>query len=272
MAELNENFHYSLPNIALAIYAKLGGRPWCFEPQKKKELVIGISAYFSYALDKRYLGSAFSFSNDGKFGGFECFENKDLSQLAGSIKLAVKDFINKNDSIDRLIIHFYKRLSYKELQKFQKALSELDQKIPVVVVTINKSFSEDIVGFDTSEEHLMPVSGHYLQLSNFQYLLYNNQLSHNSQNTPNPREGFPFPLKINAVRYNPGESIEQALSAEEIIPVMEQLCRFSLLYWKSVSRQWMPVTLRYPEMLAQIAPHFKYRDWGKLGSDSLWFL
>ena len=62
------------------------------------------------------------------------------------------------------------------------------------------------------------------------------------------------------------------LPGEDVIPVLEQLCCFSQLYWKSVSRQWMPVTLRYPEMLAQIAPHFKYKDWGELGSDSLWFL
>ena len=45
-----------------------------------------------------------------------------------------------------------------------------------------------------------------------------------------------------------------------------------MVHASDLGRQWLPVTLRYPEMLAQIAPHFKYKDWGELGNDSLWFL
>lgn len=89
---------------------------------------------------------------------------------------------------------------------------------------------------------------------------------------PSDREGYPFPLKITIQQYEPGSNEAKPLSEEDVVPVMQQLCRFSTLYWKSVSRQWLPVTLRYPEMLAQIAPHFKYKDWGELGNDSLWFL
>ena len=151
-------------------------------------------------------------------------------------------------------------------------MSELQLQIPVVVVTVNKTFSDDLVGFDLSTSHLMPASGHYLAISPYQYLLYNNQLTKGESEETSDREGYPFPLKIFLQQYKPGSSVSMPLTSEEAIPVLEQLCRFSLLYWKSVSRQWMPVTLRYPEMLAQIAPHFRYKDWGELGSDSLWFL
>jgi hypothetical protein len=62
------------------------------------------------------------------------------------------------------------------------------------------------------------------------------------------------------------------LSPAEENQLLLQVCRFSQLYWKSVSRQWLPVTLRYPEMLAQIAPHFRYGDIPEEGRESLWFL
>ena len=271
-AKLKEGFHYSFPNIAVAIYAKLGGKPWSFEKQETDELVIGVSAYTSRRLDKKYLGSAFSFTNEGRFQGFECFSSTQVSQLAGSIKLALIKSTKENPEIKRLIIHFYKKLSVKEIIPIQKALSDLRLQIPVVVVTVNKTFSEDLVGFDLSTSHLMPSSGHYIPVNQYQYLLYNNQLSEGDNESPSDREGYPFPLKINLQQYEPGNSLSMPLPGEDVIPVLEQLCRFSQLYWKSVSRQWMPVTLRYPEMLAQIAPHFKYKDWGELGSDSLWFL
>jgi hypothetical protein len=148
----------------------------------------------------------------------------------------------------------------------------LKLEIPVVVVSINKGFSDDLVGFDLSATHKMPISGKYLAINNKQYLLYNNQLTYSTTDKIDEREGFPFPLKISVQKYLPNSKIAVVMPEEELIPVFEQVCRFSLLYWKSVSRQWLPVTLRYPEMLAQIAPHFKYKDWGELGSESLWFI
>lgn len=271
-ASVNKGFHYSLANIAVAIFAKLGATPWCFEAQESKELVIGISAYTSRELGKKYIGSAFSFTNEGQFGGFECFSQHQVSELAGSIKLAVKKFYHANAGINRLVIHFYKRLSYRDLKPIQNALTELKLDIPVIVVSINKGFSDDVVGFDMFATHKMPVSGNYLAINNKQYLLYNNQLTGSTTDKIDEREGFPFPLKISVQKYLPNSKIAVVMPDEELIPIFEQVCRFSLLYWKSVSRQWLPVTLRYPEMLAQIAPHFKYKDWGELGSDSLWFI
>jgi hypothetical protein len=223
-------------------------------------------------LGKKYIGSAFSFTNEGQFGGFECFSQHQVSELAGSIKLAVKKFYHANAGINRLVIHFYKRLSYRDLKPIQNALTELKLDIPVIVVSINKGFSDGVVGFDMYATHKMPVSGNYLAINNKQYLLYNNQLSGSTSDKIDEREGFPFPLKISVQKYLPNSKIAVAMPEEELIPIFEQVCRFSLLYWKSVSRQWLPVTLRYPEMLAQIAPHFKYKDWGDLGSDSLWFI
>lgn len=271
-ALVKKGFYFSLPNIAVAIYAKLGATPWCFEKQKTQELVIGVSAYMSRDLGKKYIGSAFSFTNEGRFQGFECFSEYQITELAGSIKMAVKDFCEANANFSRLVIHFYKRLSYRDLKPIQNALAELKLSVPVVVVSINKSFSDDLVGFDLSAAHKMPVSGHYLFLNNYQYLLYNNQLSVYGQEKMDEREGYPFPLKINIQKFMPNEKLSSSIPDEEIIPIFEQVCRFSLLYWKSVSRQWLPVTLRYPEMLAQIAPHFKYKDLGELGSECLWFL
>ncbi|NDP22458.1 MAG: hypothetical protein GZ091_15445 [Paludibacter sp.] len=270
-AALSSNFQYSLPNIFVAIHAKLGGTPWCLESQASDELVIGISAYRSRDLDKQYLGSTFSFTNEGKFQGFDCFKSSQVAVLAGSIALKVKNYCQEKQDLKRLVIHFYKRLSWRELKPIEKALSELGMSVPVVIVSINKAYSDDLVGFDLSSEHLMPLSGTFVALHNSQYLLYNNQLLKGLEKI-NEREGYPFPLKITIQQFLPDKNESIATSPEDTISLLEQVCRFSQLYWKSVSRQWMPVTLRYPEMLAQIFPHFKYKDLTESGSESLWFL
>jgi hypothetical protein len=270
-AVLKENFHFSLPNILVAIYSKLGYTPWCLEAPPAKELVIGISAYKSRDMDRRYLGSAFTFTNEGRFQEFECFSDRDLQVFAGSIHLALNEYCNGNEELTRLVIHFYKKMSWRDLKPIYKVLSELQLEVPVIIVSINKGYSEDIVAFDETTPHKMPVSGTYLNIGNSQYLLFNNQRFTENEEMK-ARQGFPFPLKIGIEQYLVGQTKSEPVDEATAEELLAQVCRFSLLYWKSVSRQWLPVTLRYPEMLAKIVPFFKYTDTVDLGSNQLWFL
>ncbi|MBP6609584.1 MAG: hypothetical protein KA206_00660 [Paludibacter sp.] len=270
LAILKNGFNFAFANIAVALLAKLGGTPWSLAGGVSNELVIGISAFNSDSLDHKYLGSAFSFSGEGSFCGFDCFRSNQMDELAGSILMAVKSYCEERDALDRLVIHFYKTLSKKELAPIEAGLSKLGLDIPVVVVSVNKTFSEDILGFDDSQSHLMPYSFSYFPINKYQYLLYNNGLQKDL--VFDAREGYPFPLKL-SVQYFAAHSTESIQANEELIPALfEQVCRFSQLYWKSVSRQSLPVTLRYPEMLAQIVPHFTRPELPRTGKETLWFL
>ena len=161
-------------------------------------------------------------------------------------------------------------MSWRELQPIEKGLSELGLHVPVVVVSVNKNFSDDIIGFHLTPDHRMPLTGTYFPIGKSQYLLYNNQLTPTSK--LDDHEGYPFPLKITVQKFAPDSNYYTEPDSDETMALLDQVCRFSQLYWKSVSRQWMPVTLKYPEMLAQIVPHFKHSDLPVMGKESLWFL
>jgi hypothetical protein len=269
-AILKKGFNYAFPNIAVALLAKLGGTPWSLANEPGNELVIGISAFKSEELENKYLGSAFSFSGEGRFCGFDCFRSNQVDELAGSILMAVKAYCSEHQKLERLIIHFYKTLSRKELAPIENGLAKLGLSIPVVVLTINKTLSEDIVGFDMNHTHLMPYSYTYLPIGHSQYLLYNNGLR--MEEVFDPKEGYPFPLKV-SLQHFPVDSTQSEALDESLIPALfEQTCQFSQLYWKSISRQSLPVTLRYPEMLAQMVPHFSRPELPKTGKETLWFL
>ena len=269
-AQLKEGFHFFLPNIAVALVAKLGGTPWSLASGKKRELVIGISAFKSDNQKNKYLGSAFCFSGEGRFYGFDCFRSTQINELTGSILMSVKQYLMEYNKPERLVIHFYKTLSRAELIPVEKGLAELGLDIPVVVVSINKTYSEDIIGFDTAHEHLMPFSYTYFPVNQSQYLLYNNTLQ--TDTTFNEREGYPFPLKISVQFFEVGSIRSQKPEVSLITDLFSQVCRFSQLYWKSISRQSLPVTLKYPEMLAQIVPYFTKPELPRTGKETLWFL
>lgn len=54
--------------------------------------------------------------------------------------------------------------------------------------------------------------------------------------------------------------------------LIDQVYQFSRIYWKSVKQQNLPVTIKYPEMVAEIAPHFNGENIPDHVQDSLWFL
>lgn len=68
----NKNYAYSLNNISIAILAKLNGIPWRLNVKVKNELVVGVGASKNSNTDTQYIGSAFSFTNNGKFNKFDC--------------------------------------------------------------------------------------------------------------------------------------------------------------------------------------------------------
>ena len=262
----NKSFHLYLPNIAIAILAKLNGTPWRLDTILKKELVVGVGAYKSTLAGVQYIASAFSFSNTGKFNRFECFRQNQTRELAGSIIRAVKDYVSINEGISRLIIHFFKDMSRKEYLPIEEGLNRLNLDIPAFIVSINKTESRDIVAFDLNWKNLIPHSGTFINLGRGEYLLFNNTRYLN--NGFRESEGFPFPIKLRLSCNEP----ELAGDHKTVRELIDQVYQFSRMYWKSVSQQNLPVTIKYPEIVAEMFPHFEGNEIPDFGKDRLWFL
>lgn len=260
-------FNYFLPNIQIAILAKLGGIPWRLSRESNNELIVGIGAFHSLTLKTRYVGSAFCFNNEGEFKGFDCFGSDDTISLAGSIREAVEKFLQANKKANRLIIHFYKLISKKELRPILDTLyNKLNLPIPVIVVTINKTASKELLAFDTADAGLMPFSGTYINVGEREYLLFNNT-RYDATSKPTQKE-YHFPVKIKLT-----SSHLELLEDKSLVDLLiDQVYQFSRMYWKSVSQQNLPVTLAYPEMVAEIFPYFKYDKLPDFGKETLWFL
>ncbi len=266
-----KNFAYTLQNMSIAINAKLGGTPWQINTQKQNELVVGVGAFKHTETNVQFIGSAFSFDNTGAFNSFEYFHKDELKELAGSIKNAIINFSQANGKPDKLTIHYYKEMSLaREYPLIEEQLHALGLDIPVYIVTVFKTESEDFVLFDGGDDNyfeLMPYSGRYINLGNKTYLLCNNTRYQNA--TFNKwTEGFPFPVKIKIeCPSNPD------IDTTTITNLIDQVYQFSRIYWKSVKQQNLPVTIKYPEMIAQIAPHFTNGAIPEtIENNNLWFL
>jgi Piwi domain len=262
------DYYYFLPNIYIALLAKIGGIPWRLARKTHKEIIIGVGAFKPKGAKQRFLGSAFCFSNEGVFENFNCFPDDDPIMLAGSISNAVESFIEKNKEAKRVIIHFYKEISdHYELKPILQMLDNLGERdLPVIVVTVNKTESKEQLGFDLGSDGKMPMSGRYVKIGYNEYLLFNNTRYTEDAKINAKEYHFPIKLKIKATKK---EIVEDVAVIRDLI---DQVYQFSRMYWKSVSQQNLPVTTKYPEMVAEIFPHFDIQNLSDFGKENLWFL
>ena len=88
----------------------------------------------------------------------------------------------------------------------------------------------------------MPYSGRYINPGAGRYLLCHN--TRYQKATFNPYDGFPFPVKLRIESINTTDTPD----TNTIHDLINQVSQFSLIYWKSVKQQNLPVTIKYHEL------------------------
>lgn len=265
----NNNFKWSLTNMSVAILAKLGGIPWKLSQDPKNELVVGIGA-FRHPDGVQYLSSAFSFDDTGHFNEFDYFMKNETEELAGKISAKVKDFAKSHGTPKRLVIHFYKeRMSEEEIAPIETALLELQTSnpVPIFIIHVNKTEAKDIIAYDIDwKGYWMPYSGTYTPIGNKKYLLFNN--SRYPGEKFNAMDGYPFPIKLSI----DCTDIKQLENEQIIKELINQVYQFSRMYFKSLIQQNLPVTVKYPEIIAELAPYMDGSSLPDNTKNNLWFL
>ena len=261
----NPHFDWFLPNIAAAITGKQNGMAWGLESlSQRNDMIVGIGASKQHGR-KPYLGTAFCFDKEGQFREFDCCQAEDTEALGTSLKKALWQFCKQYGKPDRLIIHYYKKLRRDEGEQIEMMLKQNGLQCPVFVVNMVTAVNDDLIAFDTTKNDFMPLSGTYVHLRDTQYLLYNNE-----RYTENGKGDVLFPIKLTITSANTNTG--GILTKEDTTDIITQVYQFCRLYWKSVKMQNVPITIAYPELVAQYVPHFNDEDLPEFGKHNLWML
>ncbi|MHA1874987.1 MAG: Piwi domain-containing protein [Promethearchaeota archaeon] len=240
----SEYFHFYLPNIAIAILAKLGGIPWKLKEQSYKELIIGFNT--KKINDTKYIGSAVFFDNQGYLKNVNSYEGEDLNKISGDLKQAIKSFREENsEELKRVVIHTYKPYgkAEREIERLLRKGLELDT--PLVYIEINDVKTTAEVCFDENYNYGMPISGTYVKTEKGEYLLFNNT-RYKKKPLRSVTEEWPIKLRI----YTGNNTI---FDEKQLI---SQVYEFSRLYWKGLKQRSQPVTTIYSKLIADYAGNF----------------
>lgn len=265
----NPSFNYFLPNISIAMLAKLGGVPWRLSRPIEEDLVIGLGAYRENS-NTLALGTTVCFRNDGSFERFSSIRSGSTDDLARFFRESIESAISSGArELKRVVVHFYKSMSRDEERALSDAMRELKLQLPYVVLHITDRARDSYVIFDESYPAIMPVSGLAFKIKRGVYLVTNNERY--QTNAGMRISDFPFPIRVNIEKTSGAGGF---IDEEEIPKLLDQVVQFSRMYWVGIKQKSLPVTVLYSNKVARITQKFGDIEYpiNNVTQNTLWFL
>ncbi|MFW6172373.1 MAG: Piwi domain-containing protein [Elusimicrobiota bacterium] len=237
------NFKWSIFNICLAAYAKIGGIPWVLNKELGSDLILGIGmtrVHPRYRSDvdergvKDRIGFATVFSRRGKFvfNSSETFEkDEDYSK---KFKKIIVDVLERYCEIEKepqlITFHTYKKMNKNEIKLMENISKEFGCECNI----INLSKNNKIRLFDDSRDSGIAKAGSLIRKNEKEDLLL----------TAGPEKkdsGVPQPFNLNYQKIISDRS--------ELAKEIYDLC---YLNWAGLNATSSPVTHIYPTKIARI--------------------
>jgi len=255
---LNE---FTMTNIALNSYAKLGGTAWAIEKEDKlkDELVIGIGSTLSEN-GQFVLGIAQVFHNDGRYMTGDCSPLSSFANYAENLEnhlfKTLKPLVEEmsKSGTFRLIFHLFKSASeeyeIKAINGLKERLANYNFEFALVHLAYGHNFR---LYYNDGRNDIN--QGTYIQLSKHSALLHFVSKSD-------------LPLKID---------LDKRSTFTSLFYIAKQVYWFSHLSHRSYMPSKRTVTIMYPSLMAKMTEELKkVEGWDyerlKAVSDKLWFI
>jgi Piwi domain len=249
-----EAFKWSVSNIALQMFAKLGGKPWKVKPSNQNCLIIGVGQ--SHKLTKtsegrtivdKYFAYSVLIDSSGLYKDIEILGNSENEEnYAKQIQTKIEEIVRKYKGEYRsFVIHTPFKLKNKELYTIQKALEKLSVNedfggIELVVIKINTK--NKFFGYHNQANSLVPYESTYLQISFQEFLIWFEGI-HPSR--PNIYKRFSGPTHIQFYYSN------KQLSYPEKIKYLQDIINLSGANWRGFNAKLLPVSIYYCQLIAR---------------------
>lgn len=253
---------YVLNNIALNIYAKLGGTAWTVEKEEKRreELVIGIGSTVNDA-GRQVLGIAQVFNSDGRYIVGECAPLSNFDNYAENLRdyllqtlnKVIDNHINKNQEF-RLIFHLFKSAGSRyEVWAVNDVIQKFNN-LSFKYALVHLGYGHNFRLFNDDGKQTV-ARGMYVKLES------NSALLHFVPDSC-------LPLYI---------QLDNRSTFKDLFYISKQIFWFSNLSHRSYMPAKRTVTITYPSLMADVTEKLKHVDgWDydrlKNVADKLWFI
>lgn len=262
---------WSISNIALGVFAKMGGYPWKVEPQTDRCLIIGVGQ--SHKVVNRQIKKYYAYSiltdSSGLYEDLRVLsrstrEDTYLEQLGSNLTQVLTDYAQR---FNKFAIHTTFAIRKSELEAIQRVIekysSQSNKSTEFVVLKFN-DFNK-FFGYSPGSNSMVPYESTFVRLSSREYLVWFEGLQYHNPNI-NRRIGGPIHIDF----IYPDHDLDD----QKKINYLQDSLNLSGANWRGFNAKSLPVSIYYSHLVARYL-----REFDRLGLEEIelsnltpWFL
>ena len=269
---------YSLSNIGLQIFAKIGGKPWKVKATLKECLIIGIgeknkktfvtneNGDKTYKIEK-YLTYSVLTDSSGLFKEIQILSetNNELDyykSLIDKFLMLIKQAIS--DGYKDIVIHAPFKISKTKV--WDIVFRDIDVAVNISILQINSEHK--YFGYDLSKNALVPYESSCISISNNEFLIWFEGLQYNNSAFT---KLIGAPVYINFWHSNKPNLLQNRDYRRNLL---QDCISLSGANWKGFKAKQLPVSIFYCQTIAEFLKKFEEYKFEQLKFENMqpWFL
>ena len=268
-----EQLKWSIGNIGLQIFSKLGGVPWLMVPSHQNCLIFGIGSSHEKDSDgniQKYTAYTVCIDTKGDFKRIQPLsssknEDEYLSCLKEELVKAISS--GENDDVDECVIHIPFKIQRSEIRAIRESVEEIRSNVNFEIKVIKINTKHKYFGF-SKHNTKVPYESTMVQLSKTEYLIWTEGLQY-GKSTINRRVSEP--IHVQFLDSSNGDYDEDKAYLQDVI-------NLTGANWRGFNSKAQPVSIYYSKLIADFMRRFgayeSVGDFSVLSQESFnpWFL
>ena len=266
-----DQLKWSVSNIGLQMFSKLGGAPWLVKPAKNNCLMFGLGS-----VQEKFNGNTTKFTayticldSSGDFKYIRPLssshdESTYLNELQTNLKRVLSSELG--DLYKSLVLHLPYKISKNEIEIIKSVSSEIREgdKFEVIVMRVNTKHK--FLGF-SDHNTCIPYESSYIQISRNEFLIWAEGLQRGKEVL---HKRVSDPLYIEFVESPNDGSIKK--------DCLQDILNLTGANWRGFNSKAQPITILYSRLIARFMKEFSNLraindlDIVSAESDAPWFL
>lgn len=268
----SSTFKWSIGNIGLAVFGKLGGKPWKVAPQNRSCLIIGIGQSHRRQADRRisrYFAYSVLSDSSGLYETIKVLaKNNEKDAYLSSLMSGIIDILkNHADDYDTFVIHTPFSLRRDETQYIHKALQTFAESEGQDKQLVAMKFNDrnKYMGFALWNNSRVPFESTFISLGRSEYLVWFEGLQYHN---PTVKRRIARPMHIEFT-YPIGH-----LEKDKEIDLLQDAINLSGANWRGFNAKSLPVSVYYARLISQYIGHFDQLGLSDIDIEDMppWFL
>lgn len=247
-----DQLKWSISNIGLQVFSKLGGAPWLVKPAKSGCLIFGLGTVqerTSRTVNK-YTAYTVCLDSSGDFKYIKPLASSgDETSYLDNLKTSLKNVLSSElgEQYNSIVLHLPYKISKKEIRVIRSVASEIrDDNFEVIVIRINTIHK--FLGFSTHNT-CVPYESSFAQLSKTEFLLWAEGLQYGKE-VLHKRASEPLYI----------EFLESQESWETKRDCLQDILNLTGANWRGFNSKAQPISILYSRLIAKFMKEFSHLE------------